>query len=121
MNTRERFVRTLTGEKVDRVPFIKIFGGTNAVHPHWEEEYPGIGECIDELLGFEGTYRGWGITKVNMDPANMSETEVLEETESISVHRMGDGTVVLYIRKELRRQGRRCQAEGARGQPAVKS
>ena len=32
MNTRERFVGTLCGEPVDRVPFMKVFGGTNAVH-----------------------------------------------------------------------------------------
>ena len=27
MNTRERFVKTLRGEQVDRVPFMKVFGG----------------------------------------------------------------------------------------------
>ena len=93
MNTRERFVRTLTGKEVDRVPFIKVFGGTNAVHAGWEEEYPGIGECIDELLEFEGTYRGWGVTDVNMDPANMGQPQVLEERGEIVVRRLGDGTV----------------------------
>ena len=36
MTHRERFVRTLTGRKVDRVPFIKVFGGTNAIVPAWE-------------------------------------------------------------------------------------
>ena len=35
---------------VDRVPFRKAFGGANAIHPEWEAEYPGIGECTDELL-----------------------------------------------------------------------
>ena len=93
MNTRERFVRTLTGEEVDRIPFMKVFGGTNAVHPRWEEEHPGIGQCIDELLAFEGTYRGWGRTPVNMDPARMGETEVLEESDDVIVRRTGDGTV----------------------------
>jgi uroporphyrinogen decarboxylase len=93
MNTRERFVRTLIGEKVDRVPFMKIFGGTNAIHPEWEEEYPGIGECIDELLGFEGTYRGWATTPVNMDPSGMGVPEILKEDERIVVQRRGDGTV----------------------------
>ena len=34
MNTRERFVRTLTGKPVDRVPFMKVFGGANAVLGH---------------------------------------------------------------------------------------
>ena len=93
MNTRERFVKTLTGEPVDRVPFIKVFGGTNAVLPRWKDEYPGIETCIDELLRFEGVYRGWGITPVNMDPANMGSSEVLSETETIIVRRAGDGTV----------------------------
>ena len=26
LNTRQRFVRTLTGQEVDRVPFMSIFG-----------------------------------------------------------------------------------------------
>ena len=55
MTSRERFVRTLTGREVDRVPFIKVFGGTNAVLPRWEEECPGISRSIDELLRFERT------------------------------------------------------------------
>lgn len=93
MNTRERFVKTLLGEKVDRVPFMKIFGGTNAIHPSWEKEYPGIGKCIDKLLKFEGVYRGWGATNVNMDPSNIGKPEVLSETEDIIVTRRGDGTV----------------------------
>ena len=32
---RQRFVRTLTGQEVDRVPFIKLFGGTNAHLREW--------------------------------------------------------------------------------------
>lgn len=93
MNTRDRFVRTLLGERVDRVPFMKVFGGTNAVLPHWKDEYPGIDTCIDELLGFEGVYRGWGVTPVNMDPSNMGPSEVLSETGNRIVMRRGDGTV----------------------------
>lgn len=72
---------------------MKVFGGTNAVHPHWEAEYPGIGRCIDELLGFEGVYRGWGITPVNVDLSNMDPPEILSETDEITVRRLGDGTV----------------------------
>ena len=93
MNTRERFVKTLMGEPVDRVPFIKVFGGTNAVLPHWKNEHPGIETCIDELLGFEGVYRGWGVTPVNMDSSNMGTTEDLSETDDIIVRRRGDGTI----------------------------
>ncbi len=49
MTTRERFIRTLTGKPVDRVPFMKVFGGANHVLAHWKEEHPGIEESIDEL------------------------------------------------------------------------
>ncbi|NCO40953.1 MAG: hypothetical protein COZ06_03220 [Armatimonadetes bacterium CG_4_10_14_3_um_filter_66_18] len=93
MNTRERFVRTLTGKPVDRVPFMKVFGGANAVLGHWENEYPGIRECIDELLQFEGQHRGWQCTPVNMDPSQPVPVEVLEDTETRVVRRRGDGTV----------------------------
>ena len=99
MNTRERFVKTLCGERVDRVPFIKVFGGTNAIQSRWKEEYPGIDKCIDELLRFEGVYRGWGVTKVNMGPSNVGEPQVLKKTESIIWRRRGDGTVDQMYRK----------------------
>ena len=99
MNARERFVKTLTGEKVDRVPFIKVFGGTNAAHKEWEAEYPGIGQSIDELLGFEGTYRGWATTPVNMDASGMEEPRILKETEDIFLEDIGDGTVCQMYRK----------------------
>ncbi len=104
MTTRERFVRTLTGQPVDRVPFIKVFGGTNAILPQWEEEYPGIGECIDELLGFEGRYRGWDRTPVNMGPSQLDPVAILEETEDKLVRRRGDGTVeIIYKAGDYRR------------------
>lgn len=93
MTTRERFVNTMTGRPADRVPFIKVFGGANAIKAHWEQEHPGIGECIDELLKFEGSGRGWGRTPVNMDPSQLDPVEVLQETEEVLVRRRGDGTV----------------------------
>ena len=93
MNTRERFVKTLTGEKVDRVPFIKVFGETNSIHKHWEGEYPGIGERIDKLLGFEGTYRGWGTTPVNMGASKLDEEITLKEDGEIMLRQGGDGTL----------------------------
>jgi uroporphyrinogen decarboxylase len=71
-----------------------VFGGTNAAHAHWEKEYPGIGKCIDTLLGFDGVYRGWNVTPVNMDPSNLGPTVVLEETAEISTQRRGDGTLI---------------------------
>ncbi len=87
LTTRERFVRTLTGQDTDRVPFMKCFGGDNAVLPAWEAAYPGIQGYIDELLGFEGGYRGWRITPVNFDLCGDMQYTVLEETEQYIVRR----------------------------------
>ena len=98
MNTRERFVGTLTGRPVDRVPFMKVFGGANAVKPHWEEQRPGISTCIDEILQFEGPHRGWGCTPVNMDPSSLRAPEVLEQDDVRVVRRRGDGAVEVLLK-----------------------
>ena len=100
MNHRERFVRTLTGQPVDRVPFIKVFGGTNAIRSHWEEDRPGLSQDIDQILRFEGTYRGWATTPVNFWCSQRGEPTILEDTESRLVQRFADGTVEL-IQKGL--------------------
>ncbi len=72
---------------------MKVFGGANHVLAHWKEEHPGIEESIDELIGFEGSHRGWQCTPVNMDPSQLDAAAVLEETQSRVVQRRGDGTV----------------------------
>ena len=99
MTDRERFVRTLTGRPVDRVPFMKIFGGRNAIQPHWEAEHPGIGDCIDDLLGFEGRYRGWATTPVNTGLSRTGPVELIEETDDHTVRRFRTGKV------EVRQKG----------------
>ncbi len=93
MTHRERFVRTLTGQKVDRVPFIKVFGGPNAIVSGWEKDYPGISQCIDEILQFEGEWRGWQVAPVNMYLSRVSKTEIIEESESKIIQKRGNGTV----------------------------
>ncbi|MCD4824825.1 MAG: hypothetical protein K8S55_09460 [Phycisphaerae bacterium] len=96
MNTRQRFVRTLTGQEVDRVPFIKVFGDKNTIVPGWEKEYPGIGECIDDILHFEGEDRGWGKTLVNMDRSQRGEPEIIEGNDLGIIKRYIDGTVEIH-------------------------
>ncbi len=93
MDDRERFVRTLTGQDVDRVPFIKVFGGTNAVQPAWEQQVPSLSTSIDRLLRFEGVYRGWGTTGVNMGLSRRGQPVIIEDNESRCVRRFVDGTV----------------------------
>jgi len=92
MTHRERFVRTLLGQDVDRAPFIKLFGGTNAVLPHWEAEYPGIGGCIDQVLQFEGPYRGWLPAPVSVDKLHMGEPEVTRREDGYLLYSWRDGT-----------------------------
>ncbi len=94
MTTRERFVRVLIGEKVDRVPFIKVFGTTNAVLPSWEKENPGLSSCIDRLIGFEGAYRGWQTTPVNLSLSGLAAPVVLEENEAYTIRQEAHGAVV---------------------------
>ncbi|MBT3374816.1 MAG: hypothetical protein HN742_02135 [Lentisphaerae bacterium] len=93
MNTRERFVGTLTGRPVDRVPFMKVFGGRNAIKPHWEEQCPGIKDSIDELLQFEGRHRGWDRTLVNMDPSRLDPPRIIEDHGEYFVRDRGDGSI----------------------------
>jgi uroporphyrinogen decarboxylase len=93
MNHRERFVRTLTGRPVDRVPFIKVFGGTNECLPQWEKETPGLSPQIDRILQFEGTYRGWGIVSVNCALSGVGPARIVEEDANRMVLAYADGTV----------------------------
>ena len=93
LTTRERFVRTLTGQDVDRVPFMRIFGGTNAVLKAWTKENPGAGTYVDELLGFEGGYRGWRITPVNFSLCGDLHWSTIEETDEYIILRSNLGQV----------------------------
>lgn len=105
MTHQERFIRTLTGQEVDRVPFIKVFGGDNAHRSEWEKEYPGIGKCIDELLGFEGPYRGWQIAPVEMDLSNRGDHVVTERPGGYVVWSWEDGMVRMFAPgKDFHRQ-----------------
>lgn len=98
LTTRERFVRTLTGQETDRVPFMKCFGGDNAVLKSWEKENPGLSGYIDELLGFEGGYRGWRITPVNFWTSGDITGKVISEDDENIFTKDSVGTVT-QIRK----------------------
>lgn len=100
MNTRERFVRVLTGGDADRVPFMKIFGGTNAVTQRWTKEYPAIGTYIDDLLGFEGRYRGWQTAPVNTGLCGIGPDVVEFRSETETRIRHGDGRLTLHMNRD---------------------
>lgn len=97
MDNRQRFVRTLLGQEVDRVPFMKVFGGDNAVLPQWEKEQPGIGAKIDSLIGFDCPYRGWSIVPVNFDQSQRADPEIEQLPNGDTLNRYEDGTVVTML------------------------
>jgi hypothetical protein len=99
MTTRERFVGVLTGREVDRAPFIKLFGGTSHVIPSWKNQYPHLATYIDELLRFEGTYRGWNIVPVNFNICGAPPNTLISENDVETVIHTGIGGV------EIRRKG----------------
>lgn len=99
LTTRERFVRTLTGQDTDRVPFMKIFGGSNAVVPKWKASYPNLENHIDELLGFEGRYRGWQIAPVNTGLCGLPPDIVEFESQSETRVRHGDGSLTIHMHR----------------------
>lgn len=78
------------------MPFIKVFGGTNCIVPGWEKEQPGISRTIDEILQFEGVYRGWQVTPVNFWMSRRGQPETIEDNSARSVQRFSDGTVVVH-------------------------
>lgn len=98
MTTRERFVNVLTGRPVDRVPFMKVFGGTNHVLPQWEEKHPGLKNTIDAVCGFEGRYRGWDCPPVNLDLSCVNSWQILTEDANACTARRADGMVKLFLK-----------------------
>ena len=101
MNSRERFVRVLTGKDADRVPFMKLFGGTNAIVEVWKQQYPFVNTYIDDLIGFEGRWRGWEVTPVNMRFCGIPDTQVIEyQSETETRIRYADGSVGLHMNRD---------------------
>lgn len=92
MDARERFVRTLTGREVDRVPFMPIFGVFSQTRAKWHAEQP---ERMAEVqaIPFEGKGRGWAPVDVNVGPSRTLPRETIEDTPDHELYRDGDGTV----------------------------
>jgi len=52
-----------------------------------------LSEQIDEILQFEGEYRGWQVAPVNLDLSQVGKPVVIEESSTRKVQRWGDGAV----------------------------
>ncbi|MEI6132298.1 MAG: uroporphyrinogen decarboxylase family protein [Bacillota bacterium] len=97
MTNRERFIKTVLCEKVDRLPFIKHFGPWEETLKNWRTQ--GLGEQSDwgEGFGFD-----LGITTVNVNLGYFPAFEyefISETTETVTyIDYMG-------IKKETRKDG----------------
>jgi len=91
-------VRTLTGQDVDRVPFMKIFGGDGAALPIWVDKYPLLRAYIDELMGFEGGYRGWRIAPIEYSLSSVEPDVTLSEDDKERIIKKGDGTLIRALK-----------------------
>lgn len=91
MDARHRFIAVLTGQPVDRPPFVRLFGPGSIALRAWEDECPGISGCVDLLLRFEGGSRGWHRTCVNVGIASPDINSVRVVSPDFLVHTDGDG------------------------------
>jgi hypothetical protein len=82
----------MTGQEVDRPPFMSVFHPHEQTYKRWERERP---DLIPRLRGvpFEGRGRGWYDVGVNVGASRMPATIVLEDSDEQRVERWGDGTV----------------------------
>ncbi len=82
MANRERYVRLMRGEPVDRAPFFSIFGPWPAAIDRWKSEglaQDATWETVARIVGFEG-HRGYQLP-VNGFLCPGFDARVLEETE----------------------------------------
>jgi len=79
---------------------MKVFGGTNAIVKRWKGTYPNIDTYIDDLLGFEGKYRGWQISPVNMGLSGTPPDKIIFTTDTETQVRHGDGSLTTHIHRD---------------------
>ena len=84
MTTQERFVRTLTGKPVDRVPYCLFWGPWSRAWQRWERE--GKPADVTDHRSFVQPDHPPASIPVNCGPCPPVERQVLEETEDYRVH-----------------------------------
>jgi hypothetical protein len=92
LTPRERFVRTLTGQEVDRVPFIPVFLPHSQTRQRWERDRPDLAPRL-RAIPFEGRDRGWLDVGVNVGASRVPAPTVLADHADYRVERWGEGTV----------------------------
>jgi len=83
MTNRERFLKLMRGQPVDRAPFFPCFGPWEATRERWHREGLPEGANYAEVVGFDGDMRN--LLPVNGFLCPRFETEVIEEDENTRV------------------------------------
>ncbi len=84
MTDRERFVGCVTGEPVDRPPYILIWGPWGGAWRRWEKE--GKPAEVTDHRSIFGPDRGPHCLPVNCGPCPKFEYKVLEENDDFIIH-----------------------------------
>jgi len=92
LTAKERFVRTLTGQDIDRVPFISVFNPHPQTWKRWQYHRPDLIEQL-RAIPFEGCDRGWHDVGVNVGASRVPMATIMEDTAAYRIERWGDGTV----------------------------
>lgn len=90
LTDRERFLKTLKFEKVDRAPFVTIFGPWGSTIQRWQKEGLEPGKSWADGFGFDG---GWINFPVHLGFYPSFKAEVISQTAEEVVHRDDRGIV----------------------------
>ncbi len=79
MTDRERFIATITGQPVDRPPFLLMWGPWGTTWQRWMDE--GKPEEVTDHRGFMNPDTGGALVNVNLGCSPRREVQILEEYE----------------------------------------
>ena len=98
MNSRERFLKTMTFSAPDR-PACADYHYYDSTRERWEREGLPKGADLDEYFGYDFNPFRWQV-QADIGALPRQKAEVLEETGDYKVIREGDGQVVRILKNE---------------------
>jgi len=90
LTDRERFIKTLKFEEVDRSPYLVIFGPWGTTVQRWQKEGLELNKSWADGFGFD---KGWINFPVNLGFYPTFKPEILKETPDEFIHRDDKGIV----------------------------
>lgn len=98
LNNRERFLKTMQFEKVDRPPFIEFLAFWPETIKRWYREGLPATVDINDFFGFDGQiFKQWGI-KIDFYPIPRFVTRTIEETNRYRIYTNGTGVTLKQMK-----------------------